>query len=105
MVDPGRVRRLIEDLADYRGKLATLSRLPAAEYQSDRAFAGRYLVQVSAQVCIDLASHWAKDWKTSAASPGRSRSLRILGDVSDCCRASRRYGAVLRAPCAGCDPG
>jgi len=57
VVDSGRVRRLLEDLADYRGKLATLSELPPADYQGDRAFAGRYLVQVSAQICIDIANH------------------------------------------------
>lgn len=68
MVDPGRVRRLLEDLADYRGKLATLSELRAAEYQGDRAFAGRYLVQVSAQVCIDMANHAiaSSGWRTPA---------------------------------------
>ncbi|MGI9081306.1 MAG: type VII toxin-antitoxin system HepT family RNase toxin [Thermoleophilaceae bacterium] len=68
MVDPGRVRRLLEALADYRGKLVTLSELPAAEYQGDRAFAGRYLVQVSAQVCIDMANHViaSSGWRTPA---------------------------------------
>lgn len=68
MVDPGRVRRLLEDLAAYRAELTTLSRLPAAEYRGDRAFAGRYLVQVSAQVCIDMASHVIAScgWRTPA---------------------------------------
>ncbi len=68
MVDPGRVRRLIEDLADYRGELDTLSRLSAAEYRGDRKFAGRYLVQVSAQVCIDMANHViaSSGWRTPA---------------------------------------
>jgi uncharacterized protein YutE (UPF0331/DUF86 family) len=27
------------------------------EYDGDRAFAGRYLVQASAQACIDIANH------------------------------------------------
>ncbi len=68
MVDPGRVRRLLEDLADYRGRLATLSELPTADYRGYRAFAGRYLVQVSAQVCIDIANHMisSSGWRTPA---------------------------------------
>ncbi len=68
MVDPGRLRRLLEDLADYRDRLATLSELPVADYQGDRAFAGRYLVQVSAQVCIDMANHViaSSGWRTPA---------------------------------------
>jgi uncharacterized protein YutE (UPF0331/DUF86 family) len=57
MVDPARVTRLLEALSQYRQRLDALRALPAGEYTGDRALAGRYLVQASAQVCIDLANH------------------------------------------------
>ncbi|MGI8904498.1 MAG: type VII toxin-antitoxin system HepT family RNase toxin [Solirubrobacteraceae bacterium] len=57
MVDPGRVRRLLEALSAYRDRLAPLRDLPSADYEGDAAFAGRYLVQASAQACIDIANH------------------------------------------------
>lgn len=68
MVDPSRVRRLLEALAGYRARLETLSELPPAEYQEDTAFAGRYLVQASAQSCIDMANHViaSSGWRTPA---------------------------------------
>lgn len=56
MVDPARVRRLLERLAEYRTLLGELASLPLDRYLAD-AYAGRYLVQASAQVCIDLANH------------------------------------------------
>jgi uncharacterized protein YutE (UPF0331/DUF86 family) len=57
VVDPGRARRVLEALASYRNRLASLRDLPLEEYLAQQAFAGRYLVQVSAQTCIDLANH------------------------------------------------
>lgn len=57
MVDPDRVRRLLGALETYRGHLARLRALPLATYLDDEAFAGRYLVQAAAQVCIDVANH------------------------------------------------
>ena len=66
MVDPARIRRLLEALEDYRARLERLRDLPAAEYKGDTAFAGRYLVQASAQVCIDIANHViaSSGWRT-----------------------------------------
>lgn len=66
MVDPGRVRRLLGELEDYRAELSRLSRLAVTEYDGERAFAGRYLVQVSAQICIDVANHViaSSGWRT-----------------------------------------
>lgn len=66
MVDPARVRRLLEALEEYRSQLERLRGLPAAEYQGDSAFAGRYLVQASAQACIDMANHViaSSGWRT-----------------------------------------
>ncbi|MFA5786730.1 MAG: DUF86 domain-containing protein [Actinomycetota bacterium] len=57
MVDPARVRRLLETLADYRRRLGGLADLPADRYVAEEAFAGRYLVQAAAQACIDIANH------------------------------------------------
>ena len=52
MVDPARVRRLLEALTSYRDQLEKLRDLPSEDYLT-QALAGRYLVQVSAQTCID----------------------------------------------------
>ena len=57
MVDPGRIRRLLEALAEYRTELERLRDAPLAEYRGERAYAGRYLVQAAAQACIDVANH------------------------------------------------
>ena len=57
MVDPGRLRRLLDALAEYRTQLERLRDAPVAEYRGERAYAGRYLVQAAAQVCIDMANH------------------------------------------------
>lgn len=57
MVDPDRVRQLLEILAGYRAELADLARLPPERYAGREAIAGRYFVQASAQACIDLANH------------------------------------------------
>jgi uncharacterized protein YutE (UPF0331/DUF86 family) len=57
VVDPGRIRRLLESLEDYRTRLAELAQLPPDRYEDEERFAGRYLVQASAQICIDIANH------------------------------------------------
>ncbi len=57
MVDRARVERLLETLAAYRDQLAPLRDLPASRYGGERALAGRYLVQASAQATIDIANH------------------------------------------------
>lgn len=57
MVDPARVRRLLEALREYRDHLIQLRDLPVDRYVAENAFEGRYLVQASAQTCIDLANH------------------------------------------------
>jgi uncharacterized protein YutE (UPF0331/DUF86 family) len=57
MVDPDRVRRLLEALADYSRQLADLRDLDLGTYVAQHALAGRYLVQASAQACIDIANH------------------------------------------------
>lgn len=57
MVEPDRVRRLLQSLREYRDGLQPLAASDPADYVEVDAYAGRYLIQASAQVCIDLASH------------------------------------------------
>lgn len=57
MVDPARVRRLLESLQAHRALLDELGGLPTDRYVGEQRFAGRYLVQASAQICIDVANH------------------------------------------------
>jgi uncharacterized protein YutE (UPF0331/DUF86 family) len=68
MVDPGRVSRLLESLAAYRRQLEELRDLPVEVYIRDQAFAGRYLVQVAAQTCVDVANHLiaSSGWRAPA---------------------------------------
>jgi len=54
VVDPDRVRRLLEALATYRRALSELAELPTERYVAAHAYEGRYLVQAAAQVCIEL---------------------------------------------------
>jgi uncharacterized protein YutE (UPF0331/DUF86 family) len=57
VVDPARVRRLLESLGAHRDRLAELGDHPRDRYVDEERFAGRYLVQASAQICIDVANH------------------------------------------------
>jgi len=68
MVDADRLGRLLDELGRYRAHLEVLRDVAAHDYRGDRAFAGRYLVQASAQVCIDAANHViaSSGWRTPA---------------------------------------
>lgn len=57
MVDSARVRRLLDLMASYRGQLESLAAAAPEEYVGERAYAGRYLVQATAQAAIDIANH------------------------------------------------
>ncbi|MDQ3990086.1 MAG: DUF86 domain-containing protein [Actinomycetota bacterium] len=57
MVDRDRLHERLETLGAYLRELRRLRELPIAEYLHGEVYAGRYLVQVSAQTCIDLANH------------------------------------------------
>ncbi|CAN5230347.1 DUF86 domain-containing protein [soil metagenome] len=57
MVDPSRVRAKLSLLDAYLTRLRWLAAMDRAAYVEDRAYEGRYLVQATAQVCIDLANH------------------------------------------------
>jgi uncharacterized protein YutE (UPF0331/DUF86 family) len=66
MVDPGRVRRLLDALARCRRLLEPLRDLQTEVYVREEAFSGRYLVQACAQCCIDIANHViaSSGWRT-----------------------------------------
>lgn len=68
MVDADRLRRLLSVLDGYRGRLAALGDLPLDTFLDDEAYAGRYLVQAAAQVCIDVANHViaSEGWRVPA---------------------------------------
>lgn len=57
MVDRDRVHERLELLNDYAEELRTLCGLPVDRYLKQERYTGRYLVQVAAQTCIDLAGH------------------------------------------------
>ena len=57
MVDLDRIHQRLELLAGYLHELRRLRDLPVVEYLQHEAYAGRYLIQVAAQTCIDLANH------------------------------------------------
>lgn len=57
MVDPDRVRRLLTALERYHSELVDLAATPREQYLATQVYAGRYLVQAAAQVCIDVALH------------------------------------------------
>jgi uncharacterized protein YutE (UPF0331/DUF86 family) len=65
MVDADRVHERLETLAAYLHELRRLRDLPIDVYLREQVYAGRYLVQVSAQTCIDLANHViaAEGWR------------------------------------------
>jgi uncharacterized protein YutE (UPF0331/DUF86 family) len=108
MVDPGRVRDLLETLNAYRQELERLRGLPVDRYVEEARFAGRYLVQAAAQVCIDMASHIvsSEGWRTptdfrdtftvleenSVLAPGLAQRLRELVGLRN--RLVHLYGEV-----------
>lgn len=65
MVDPSRIRRLLQVLSGYRDELRRLDALAADEYE-EHVYSARYLVQAAAQSCIDIANHViaSERWRT-----------------------------------------
>ncbi|MPZ89142.1 MAG: DUF86 domain-containing protein [Nitriliruptorales bacterium] len=57
MVDSERISERLALLRQYRDELAELRDLPVSEYLASHTYSGRYLVQVAAQLSIDLANH------------------------------------------------
>lgn len=66
MVDPDRVRRLLQLLDTFTTELDQLASADRETYVREHAYEGRYLVQASAQVCIDVANHLiaSEGWRT-----------------------------------------
>jgi len=77
VVDLLSVQRRLALLADHRARLAALSRLDLSEYLQ-RAYEARYLVQVCAQLCIDLANHIIADAGWAAARDQRDAFARLV---------------------------
>jgi uncharacterized protein YutE (UPF0331/DUF86 family) len=76
MVDLDRIPQRLELLAGYLCELRRLRDLPVAEYLRHEVYAGRYLVQVAAQTCIDLANHIivSEGWRPRVTSVTASPS-------------------------------
>lgn len=66
MVDPDRVRRLLQLLDRFTAELDELAATDREDYVRDHAYEGRYLIQAAAQVCIDVANHViaSEGWRT-----------------------------------------
>jgi uncharacterized protein YutE (UPF0331/DUF86 family) len=71
----------VELLAGYLFELRRLRDLPIVEYLHHEVYAGRYLVQVAAQTCIDLANHLitSEGWRSPRDF---GDSFTILGEHS-----------------------
>lgn len=98
MVDAGRVRRLLTTLDRYRSTLDDLGQLTAEEYVATQAYAGRYLVQAAAQVCIDLALHViaSEGWEPPASFRDSFTALAAHEVISDDLAARLRNLTGLR---------
>ncbi len=93
MVDPARVRRLLQLLDRFTAELEGLARTDPENYLRDHAYEGRYLVQASAQVCIDVANHLiaSEGWRTPTdlrdAFTVREEHAVVGADLADRLRA------------------
>ena len=76
MVDPVALQRRLALLAEHRQRLRELAQLPADAY-ADRRFEARYLVQVCAQLCIDMANHLIASEGWGAARDARDAFARL----------------------------
>jgi uncharacterized protein YutE (UPF0331/DUF86 family) len=85
MVDLDRVHQRLELLAGYLRELRRLRDLPVTEYLRHEAYAGRYLVQVAAQTCIDLANHIiaSENWRAPRNFGDSFTILHEYGIISD----------------------
>ncbi len=76
MVDPASLQRRLALLRDYSRRLTALGDLSPEAY-AERRFEARYLVQVSAQVCIDMANHIIASEGWAAARDQRDSFARL----------------------------
>lgn len=98
MVDLDRLHQRLELLADYLRELRRLRDLPVAEYLRHEAYAGRYLVQVAAQTCIDLANHViaSEGWRAPRDFGDSFSVLHECGVIDDALAGRLRGLAGLR---------
>ena len=76
MVDPVSLQRRLALLGEHRRRLQELAGLPVDEY-AERRFEARYLVQVCAQLCIDVANHVIASEGWGAARDARDAFARL----------------------------
>lgn len=98
MVDLDRVQHRLERLGTYRRELRDLCALPAQQYLRDHVYAGRYLVQVAAQTCIDIANHViaSEGWRSPRDFGDTFTVLRENGVLDDGLTGRMRGLAGLR---------
>lgn len=76
MVDPVSLQRRLLLLAEHRHRLRHLAELSPEAY-AQRRFEARYLVQVCAQLCIDMANHVIASEGWGAARDARDAFARL----------------------------
>ncbi len=98
MVDLDRIHQRLELLTGYLHELRRLRDLPVAEYLQHEVYAGRYLVQVAAQTCIDLANHViaSEGWRTPRDFGDSFTVLDEYGVIDDALAGRLRGLAGLR---------
>ncbi|MGH3829624.1 MAG: type VII toxin-antitoxin system HepT family RNase toxin [Pseudonocardiaceae bacterium] len=98
MVDLDRIHQRLELLAGYLCELRRLRDLPVAEYLRHEVYAGRYLVQVAAQTCIDLANHViaSEGWRAPRDFGDSFTVLHDQGVIDDALAGRLRGLAGLR---------
>jgi uncharacterized protein YutE (UPF0331/DUF86 family) len=98
MVDLDRIHQRLEMLAGYLRELRRLRDLSVAEYLRHEVYAGRYLVQVAAQTCIDLANHViaSEGWRAPRDFGDSFTVLHEYGIIDDALAGRLRGLAGLR---------
>ncbi len=104
MVDLDRIHQRLELLAGYLRELRRLRDLSVAEYLRHEVYAGRYLVQVAAQTCIDLANHIiaSEGWRAPRDFGDSFTILAEHGVVDDALAVRLRGLAGLRSTTLAC---
>jgi len=98
MVDLDRIHQRLQLLAGYLHELRRLGDLPVDEYLQHQVYAGRYLVQVAAQACIDLANHIiaSEGWRTPRDFGDSFAVLHEYGVIDEALAGGLRGLAGLR---------
>lgn len=94
MVDQLSVQRRLALLADYRARLTALAQVGEEGYLV-RALEARYLIQVCAQICVDLANHVIADAGWPAARDQRDAFARLAEHGLLDAKLTRRLQALV----------